>query len=49
MAQKQKYFGELLSVLAAHFRFNLGMVEYFQKDRYGNPKGIIAIDLRGVQ
>lgn len=48
-AQKNKYDRELISIFAAHFLLNRGLVDFFQKDRDNNPKGIIAIDLRGIQ
>lgn len=47
-AQKSKYFGELLSVSAIQVKYRLGLVAFFQSDRNGNPKGIIALDLRGL-
>lgn len=47
-AQKAKYFGELLPVSAFQLQNNLGLVKYFQIDRNNNPKGIIALDLRGL-
>lgn len=48
-AQKEKYFGEMLSVSSIQIKYNLGLVRFFQTDRSNNRKGIIAIDLRGIK
>lgn len=44
-AQKNRYFGELFPTS----KDNPGILEFFHSDRDFNPKGIVALDLRGWQ
>ena len=44
-AQKAKYGGELFEVDSRTAGWRTEMLRFFQLDRQGHPKGIIAIDL----
>jgi hypothetical protein len=45
-AQKAKYGGELfVATSIADSKSRKKYIQFFQEDRFGNPKGIIAIDL----
>ncbi len=44
-AQKAKYGGELFPASSIASSDKKTFLEFFQKDRDGNPKGVIAIDL----
>lgn len=48
-AQKTKYLGELFLANTKADTVGRTFLEFFQLDRNGNSKGIIAIDLRGSQ
>ncbi len=48
-AQKQKYFSELFVADWRAEPSGTCFVEFFQRDRDGNNKGIIAIDLRKIK
>ena len=47
-AQKAKYLGELFPASAGSGAGQT-LLEFFQSDQDGNPKGIIALDLRSLQ
>jgi hypothetical protein len=48
-AQKEKFGGELfLAQAVADPRSGAQFLDFFQRDRDGNPKGIVKIDLEGV-
>jgi hypothetical protein len=48
--QKLKYLGELVPATAVEGRSGMTYLEFFQTDKAtGDRKGIIAIDLRGLQ
>ena len=49
VAQKVKYKGELFPASCRADRVGNTYLDFFQIDRDGNPKGIIAIDLGGSQ
>ena len=46
-AQKVKYLGELFPAQGSADIAGRTFLEFFQTERDGNPKGIVAIDLRG--
>ncbi|MFB2878685.1 DUF6932 family protein [Floridanema aerugineum] len=48
-AQKAKYLGEFFLAQDPADKAGKTFLEFFQTDRNGNPKGIVAIDLRGSQ
>ena len=48
-AQKMKYRGELFPADAAADPLGTLFRDFFQRDRDGNPKGIIVIDLEGFE
>ena len=48
-AQKAKYRGELFPAAAAADPLGTLFRDFFQRDRDGNPKGIIVIDLEDFQ
>lgn len=47
-AQKARYGGELFPADWAASPDGITFLDYFQRDRTGRPKGIIAIDLGGL-
>jgi hypothetical protein len=49
VAQKVKYKGELFPASGTADRVGNTYLDFFQIDRDGNPKGIVAIDLGGSQ
>jgi hypothetical protein len=49
VAQKVKYKGELFPASCRADRVGNTYLDFFQIDRDGNPKGIVAIDLGGSQ
>lgn len=48
-AQKAKYLGELFPASWRGNSQGSTFLEFFQSDEDGNPKGIIALDLRGLR
>ena len=47
IAQKVKFSGELYPATIPSISYNT-MLDFFQEDRDGNPKGIVKIDLGGI-
>jgi hypothetical protein len=45
-AQKEKYYGELFLADARADPSGMRFIDFFQRDRDGNAKGILAIDLK---
>ena len=47
VAQKTRYYGELLPASAVELASGLSFLEFFQTTAAGESKGIVAIDLEG--
>ena len=47
VAQKAKYYGELLPASVVEAASGLSFLDFFQTTASGEPKGIVAIDLEG--
>ena len=47
-AQRAKYFGELFLANAAADPSGTRFIDFFQRDKDGQPKGIIALDLKDL-